>query len=82
MSADIICINHSLWWAVGTNGLCQLILSVSTTAHPRSNLCGMGILRGTGIKPVSIYSRAGRMPTLLRFNRWLGGQDAHSTPIQ
>ncbi|WAN69260.1 hypothetical protein BJP36_43660 [Moorena producens JHB] len=30
----------------------------------------------------SIDGRAGRMPTLLRFNRWLGGQDAHSTPIQ
>ncbi|NEO24616.1 MULTISPECIES: hypothetical protein [unclassified Moorena] len=28
----------------------------------------MGILRGTGILPVSIYFRAGRMPTLLLFS--------------
>ncbi|NEO21959.1 MULTISPECIES: hypothetical protein [unclassified Moorena] len=30
---------------------------------------GMGILRGTGILPVSIYFRAGRMPTLRIWER-------------
>ncbi|NEQ15691.1 hypothetical protein [Moorena sp. SIO3A2] len=29
---------------------------------------GCGIRRGTGIKPVSTYCRAGRMPTLLLFS--------------
>ncbi|NEO95844.1 MAG: hypothetical protein F6K56_39095, partial [Moorea sp. SIO3G5] len=41
-------------------------------------------MRGTGILPVSIYLRAGRMPTLLLrvgCPLYYCGQDAHSTPI-
>ncbi|AOY80212.2 hypothetical protein BJP36_10055 [Moorena producens JHB] len=43
---------------------------------------------GTGIKPVSIYCRGGRMGHQgwnwhqASFNILSGGQDAHSTPIQ
>ena len=52
--------------------LAIILVHYSTLNHwrgmgilPVNDLCGMGILRGTGILPVSIYSPAGRMPTLL-----------------
>ncbi|NEO91312.1 MAG: hypothetical protein F6K56_14130 [Moorea sp. SIO3G5] len=61
------------FWALLNNGMILRVLWNGHLAVERASCRGMGILLwnghlgGTGILPVSIYFRAGRMPTLLLF---------------
>ncbi|NEO39524.1 MAG: hypothetical protein F6J90_25595 [Moorea sp. SIOASIH] len=56
------------FWALLNNGMISRVLWNGHLAVEWASCCGMGIRRGTGILPVSIYFRAGRMPTLLLFS--------------
>ncbi|NEO93729.1 MAG: hypothetical protein F6K56_27425 [Moorea sp. SIO3G5] len=65
----VLCNGHLAWnWHLGRTGILPVSIDVPAGRMPTLLLfSAMGILRGTGILPVSCL--------------FLRGQDAHSTPI-